>query len=106
MATADDDPSELRCSAFLLSPSAEKGGRRRLRMPGLPGRKGERRRLRMPGLTRLSDINCICGSATGVRSKEHDNRTRMTRMTRIIADVAFVHSALRLESPQRQLGDG
>src|SRR5262245_7088091 len=71
MATADDDPSELRCSAVLLS---------------RPGEKGERRRLRMPGLTRLSVINRKYRSAIGARSKEHDNGTRMTRIRRIIAD--------------------
>jgi hypothetical protein len=31
-------------------------------------------------------INCVYGSAIGVRSKEGVNGTRMTRMTRIIAD--------------------
>jgi hypothetical protein len=31
-------------------------------------------------------INCIYGSAIGVRSKERINRTRMTLMTLIIAD--------------------
>jgi hypothetical protein len=33
-----------------------------------------------------SFINCIYGAAIGVRGKESINRTRITRMTRIVAD--------------------
>jgi hypothetical protein len=40
-------------------------------------------------------INCVYGSAIGVRSKERINGTRMTR---IIADLGFIHL---LASPRR-----